>query len=133
MKRREFVGSVFVGGVAGRLNAQPQVAAGADEDRIPSPTGTGYDSPLAAAAEEPCWVQVDLGSSRRIEAVRLYPKVSFISQRSQGFPVRFRIDASDDRQFRTAALIADQTAPIIRTLQTISEPSPPPAEAPGVM
>jgi hypothetical protein len=86
------------------------VAAGGDEDRIiPLPTGIGYDSPLVATAEKPCWVQVDLGSSRRIEAVRLYPKVSFISQRSQGSPVRFRIDVSDDPQFGTAALIADQT------------------------
>ena len=110
MKRREFVGSVLVGGVAGRRYAQPQVAAGGDEDRIiPLPTGIGYDSPLVATAEKPCWVQVDLGSSRRIEAVRLYPKVSFISQRSQGSPVRFRIDVSDDPQFGTAALIADQT------------------------
>jgi DUF1680 family protein len=109
MKRREFVGTVLVGSVAGRLNAQPQVVTGADVDRIPSPTGLGYDSPLAATAEEPCWVQVDLGSSRGIEAVKLYPKVSFISQRSQGFPVRFRIDVSDDPQFGTAALIADQT------------------------
>jgi DUF1680 family protein len=109
MKRRDFVSTVLAGGVAGRLNAQPQAAAGADGDRIPSPTGLGYDSPLAATAEEPGWVQVDLGSSRKIEAVKLYPKVSFISQRSQGFPVRFRIDVSDDPRFGTAALIADQT------------------------
>jgi len=109
MNRREFVDAVLVGGIASQLEAQPQATAGGDEDRIPLPTGAGYDSSLATTADEACWVQVDLGSSQPIAAVRLYPKVSFISQRSQGFPVHFRVEASDDPQFHIAAVITDQT------------------------
>ncbi len=109
MNRREFVDTVLAGSIAGSLEAQTQVTAGADEDRIPLPTGAGYDSPLTNTADAACWVQVDLGSSQQIDAVRLYPKISFISQRSQGFPVRFRIEASDDPKFNRAVSITDQT------------------------
>jgi uncharacterized protein len=109
MNRRDFVGAVLLAGGAMPWKAQPQEAIGGDEDRIPLPTGMGYDSPPAATADQACWVQVDLGASRKIQTIRLYPKVSFISQRSQGFPVRFRIEMSDDPSFQTAALITDQT------------------------
>ncbi len=110
MMRRTFVGAALAGSAAMRLNAQPQAAAaGGDEDRIAMPTGAGYDSPPAGAEGDTRWVQVDLGSSRKIDAVKIYPKVSFISQRSQGFPVRFRIEASNDPAFTTATPIADLT------------------------
>jgi hypothetical protein len=99
---------MLLSGVAGKLDAQPQAPAG-DEERIAMPTGLGYDSPLASSADEACWVQVDLGTSQKIDAVKLYPKVNFISQRSQGFPLRFRIEASGDPQFKTTAPIADLT------------------------
>jgi DUF1680 family protein len=108
MKRREFVGAVLLSGAAGRLDAQAAVAAAGDE-RIASPTGAGYDSALGERADQPCWVQVDLGSSRKVDAVKLYPKLNWMGQRSQGFPVRFRIDLSDDAQFGTAAPIVDET------------------------
>ncbi|MBZ5584317.1 MAG: glycoside hydrolase family 127 protein [Acidobacteriia bacterium] len=102
MNRREFVSAALLSAVP--LDSQEQ-----PDDRIALPTGAGYDSPLAAAADETCWVQMDLGSSFPIDAVRLYPKVNWMSQRTQGFPVRFRIESCDEPQFREAALIADQT------------------------
>lgn len=108
MKRREFVGAALLSGVSGRLGGQPQVAADGD-DRIASPTGAGYDSAPGGREDDLCWVQADLGSSRKVDAVRLYPKVNWMGQRSQGFPVRFRIEVSDDAQFRAPAPIADET------------------------
>jgi DUF1680 family protein len=108
MKRREFLSGALATGIAAR--AQTPSPAAVEDDRIASPTGAGYDSPLVDAPDDVCWVQVDLGSPCRIDAVKLYPKINWMYLRSQGFPVRFRIDASNDPQFTSAAPIADETA-----------------------
>jgi hypothetical protein len=44
------------------------------------------------------WVQVDLGASQPIEAVKLYPKFGMPGDhfKSEGFPLRFRVEVSDD-------------------------------------
>ena len=57
------------------------------------------------------WVQVDLRESQRIEVVKLYPKFGIPGDhfKSEGFPLRFRIDVSDDAGFRSATAIADET------------------------
>jgi DUF1680 family protein len=107
MQRREFIGAALLTGVSPRLNAQ---AIPADDDRIAQPTGAGYDCAPSDRPDQPCWVQVDLGSLRKVDAVKLYPKLNFMGQRSQGFPVRFRIDLCGDAQFQTSAPIADETA-----------------------
>jgi DUF1680 family protein len=62
------------------------------------------------------WVQVDLGRSVGVESVLLYPA----SERmypgrdqyyaGEGFPLRFRIEASDDPEFTRPKLIANLTA-----------------------
>jgi hypothetical protein len=106
MKRRDFLGAALLAGVSPRLDAQ---ATPAGDDRIAQPTGAGYDSPLSDRPGQTCWVQVDLGSSRKVDAVKLYPKLNWMGQRSQGFPVRFRIDLSDDARFLAAAPIVDET------------------------
>jgi DUF1680 family protein len=106
MKRRNFLGAALLAGASRRLDAQ---ALAAEDDRIAQPTGAGYDSPLSDRPDQPCWVQVDLGSSRKVDAVKLYPKLNWMGQRSQGFPVRFRIDLSDDARFLAATPIVDET------------------------
>jgi len=107
MKRREFLSGALATGIAAR--AQDQSAAGcggcAVYEPIASPTGAGYDSPLFDQPDQVCWVQVDLGERRKIVAVKLYPKVNWMYLRSQGFPVQFRVDASDDPQFASSAAI----------------------------
>jgi hypothetical protein len=60
MKRRDFLGAALMAGVSPRLNAQ----APAEDDRIAQPTGAGYDSATSDRSDQPCWVQVDLGSPR---------------------------------------------------------------------
>ncbi|MGD0124589.1 MAG: beta-L-arabinofuranosidase domain-containing protein [Terriglobia bacterium] len=74
-----------------------------------------YVSKPASSADVTTWVQVDLHSRQPIEAVMLYPAVTLGEESgygtgsNQGFPVRFKIEASDDAAFKAAQLIADYT------------------------
>ncbi|MCX6873131.1 MAG: family 78 glycoside hydrolase catalytic domain [Verrucomicrobia bacterium] len=74
--------------------------------------GVGYHAAEAAREDEEKWVQVDLGKSIAIERVVLHtlnhgdagnPVKGF------GFPIRFRIEVSDDAGFKTSKTIANQT------------------------
>jgi DUF1680 family protein len=68
----------------------------------------GYQSPQAANDNVVQWVQVDLGQERRIDKVKLLPMAGWGGE-GIGFPVRFRIESSDDPEFKTPATIADRT------------------------
>ena len=66
------------------------------------------------AADEVNWVQVDLGASREISRVILHPM--FHNDPAAGgwtkgyaFPVRFKLELSDEAEFNAAGMIADQT------------------------
>ena len=76
-----------------------------------SPTN-GYHSGISATAEVTKWVQVDLGKSLPLDEVRLFPArpTDFPDTPGFGFPARFRVEASDTPDFRTARALADQTA-----------------------
>ena len=67
----------------------------------------GYQA-AAASDEASHWVQVDLGTSRKIDVVKLFPVVNSPEQ-AVGFPVRFRIEASEEPGFSTPTLVADCT------------------------
>ena len=58
-----------------------------------------------------CWIQVDLGRSFSIEEVKLYPYIrdNWDRYTRPGFPLRFRIEASDEETFSQSVLITDQT------------------------
>jgi DUF1680 family protein len=73
-----------------------------------------YVSKPARNASARAWVQIDLGSRQTLDAIRLYP-----SSGHEGwpfpdgfgtFPLRFKIEASDDPDFANPNLIADCTA-----------------------
>lgn len=82
----------------------------------PATAHRAYRSKPVTDAALSTWVQVDLGSSLPIDAVVLYPA----SERmypgrdeyygGEGFPLRFRLDASDDGTFSQSHSIADFTA-----------------------
>jgi hypothetical protein len=57
------------------------------------------------------WVQVDLGRSVAIDEIRLIPArpTDFPDTPGFGFPVRFRIDVSDDPAFVTSQTVTDHT------------------------
>jgi hypothetical protein len=72
--------------------------------------GNGYQAAESPKADAVKWVQVDLGRRVMIDAVRLtpaHPEGSSIA--GYGFPVRFRIEASDDPTFAKPTLLVDHT------------------------
>jgi hypothetical protein len=76
-----------------------------------SPTN-GYHSAIEPRPDAEKWVQVDLGQSRRIDEIVLVPArpTDFPDTPGFGFPLRFRIDVSNDPKFASRHTIADHTA-----------------------
>ncbi|MBP7049737.1 MAG: family 78 glycoside hydrolase catalytic domain [Phycisphaerae bacterium] len=72
----------------------------------------GYHSDFANSADATKWVAVDLGQSRPIDAVRLFPARPFDYQDTPGFlfPVRFRIEVAQQADFSDARTVVDRTA-----------------------
>lgn len=67
---------------------------------------------LAAPPPVSPWVQIDLGESRSIDTIALLPAlVDFqsVMQSAYAFPLRFRLDASDDETFTTFKPLLVQT------------------------
>ncbi len=81
----------------------------------PATAYRAYRSKVVSNPEVTTWVQVDLGRSFPIEAVHLFPASErMFPGRDQyyageGFPLRFRIEASDDASFAIPMTIADFT------------------------
>jgi hypothetical protein len=77
---------------------------------MPSPSN-GYHSGIASSPEVVKWVQVDLGRSVPLEAIRLIPArpTDFPDTPGFGFPSRFRVDVSEDVACRQAVNVADHT------------------------
>jgi DUF1680 family protein len=67
-----------------------------------------YRSRPSSTSETTTWVQIDLGSPRPINAIRLYPAATHLTA-GDGFPLRFRLECSRDEDFHTAEIIADRT------------------------
>jgi hypothetical protein len=138
LTRREFLGtSVGAGaGIAapGLLKAEAGFAAPAspaapppvDERVVPVPTGEwmtntsasgfrAYRSKPAKTADSTTWVQIDLGATRPIDYVKVYPaSEKFVPGHDayypgEGFPVRFKIEASTDADFHSPSMIVDHT------------------------
>jgi len=90
----------------------PTLARAADGpmgvERVARLTPVGYESPSAGSDEAVRWVQLDLGQSRDISAIKLLPTVDW-APNAQGFPARFKLEVSDDPTFKAAVLLADQT------------------------
>ncbi len=129
LSRRTFVkGSALVGGGVVLTQAvEPSGLLAADATLSPHLTGMrmaatpatnyrAYRSKKVQDPDRPTWVQIDLAKSVPIEAVLLFPA----SERmypgrdqyygGEGFPLRFKIEASDDAGFANSRTIADYTA-----------------------
>lgn len=73
----------------------------------------GYHSAISAAQDMAKWVQVDLGRSVVIDRVVVRPCYDDFNKIGAGFgfPLRFKVEASDDSQFKAdKAFVADKTA-----------------------
>jgi DUF1680 family protein len=108
---------------------KPGAAAAAEtanEQVIPAPTGEwmtntpasmyrAYRSKPAKTADATTWVQIDLGESQPIDSVKVYPANEKgypgrdAAYPGEGFPVRFKIECSNDPDFHSPALIVDHT------------------------
>ena len=99
----------------------------ADERVIPAPAGEwmantpasayrAYRSKPAPSADITTWVQIDLGESRPLDFVKVYPanEKNYPGRdeyyAGEGFPVRFRIETSNDTNLQNPTLIVDHTA-----------------------
>lgn len=85
--------------------------------------GNGYHSALTANADDTKWVQIDLGETREFSSIRLFPARPYNWQEDTpgfGFPVRYRLEASDSPEFVEPILLVDKT----------SEDQPNPGEQP---
>jgi DUF1680 family protein len=111
MERRDFLAALLASGAASSLAGEQAsaAAASAEVERMTAPTGPGWDAEFAAGADQMRWVQVDLGASRKIDAIKLYPKFSAPAQTGREFPVRFRIEAGEDPGFQNKRLVFEQS------------------------
>jgi DUF1680 family protein len=127
--RRTFLeAAVSVGaGLVGRNSAKAQSASVRENEVVPAPRGEwiaatpasfyrAYRSKPAHRPEARTWVQIDLGRSYPIDRVKIYPANERLYPgrdeyyAGEGFPVRFRIDASDSPNFEHPVAIVDHTA-----------------------
>jgi hypothetical protein len=84
----------------------------------------GYHSAIEAEPAQEKWVQLDLGTSREVGAVLLHPCHDDFNGIGDGFgfPVRYRVEASDDPAFSIGVTVVadcsmtDQTNPGIRAV-----------------
>ncbi len=74
--------------------------------------GHCWHSQLSRRADTVKWVQIDLGDARELDEVRLIPArlPQRLHHEGYGFPLRFRVEASDDPDFTRSHLLADHTA-----------------------
>jgi uncharacterized protein len=69
-----------------------------------------YESKPAKKDEEIRWIQIDLGERKKIDGIKLLPKVvPWGYVRSEGFPSRFKIEMSDDPAFNVSVMYENQT------------------------
>jgi len=130
LTRRNFLRNTsYVGaGLAATSTFSPLAKAAAAEQVELEPFKTGlrmaatpatnyraYRSKVVANPEVATWIQIDLGKALPIESIQLFPA----SERmypgrdqyyaGEGFPLRFKIEASNDANFTSASTIADLT------------------------
>ncbi|MGA3325113.1 MAG: beta-L-arabinofuranosidase domain-containing protein [Terriglobia bacterium] len=129
--RRRFLGTSLGAGAgitaSHLLKADAGVALQPEGQVVPAPTGEwmtntpasayrAYRSKPAKTADATTWVQIDLGASRPIDLVKVYPanEKGFPGRdedyAGEGFPVRFKIESSNNPDFQNPTLIVDHTA-----------------------
>lgn len=70
----------------------------------------GYHSAISSQQNAEKWVQVDLGQWTEIDRVTLLPCYDDFNSIGAGFgfPIRFKVEASDDPQFQTGVTLFDE-------------------------
>ncbi len=109
-------------------------SATGSEKKSPS---NGYHSNIESKAEATKWVQVDLGKTVTLDEIRLVPArpTDFPDTPGFGFPLRFKVELSDDPAFTTAWTLADHTREDFKNpgdQPTVLSLAPSEKERPGV-
>lgn len=101
--------SLHVWSRANLIDGQSVLGAPITEERSAT---LGYHSAMASHAHEVKWAQVDLGQAVAIREVRMIggAGAQLAGRPGFGFPVRFRIEASDDPEMHECVTLCDQTA-----------------------
>ena len=84
--------------------------AGMGVERVARFFTPAYESKVAKSDNEVRWVQVDLGERKKIDCIKLLPRVNpwgYVS--SIGFPSRFKIEVSDDKDFGNSIMYENWT------------------------
>jgi DUF1680 family protein len=84
--------------------------AGLGVDRVARYFTPAYESKPVQKDGEIRWIQIDLGESKKITGIRLLPRVMpWGYVQSQGFPSRFKIEVSDDPEFKSSLMYENYT------------------------
>ncbi len=84
--------------------------AGMGVERVARFFTPAYESTPAQNDEEIRWVQIDLGGKKKINGIKLLPKVvPWGYVQSEGFPSRFKIEVSDDPAFNVSIVYENQS------------------------
>ncbi len=81
---------------------------GAAATNMPRRRLLGYHAGQTRSTNAVKWVQVDLGRPFVISSIRLQP-MNHVGKEGFGFPLRFKVEASNDAEFSQCVVIADQT------------------------
>ncbi len=87
-----------------RINGASETAAKTNPNAHPD---YGYHSAISKQQDAVKWVQVDLGASIEIDRVELLPCYDDFNKIGAGFgfPVRFKLESSDDAEFKTGVTL----------------------------
>ncbi len=66
-------------------------------------------SSVAKSNNETKWVQIDLGEAKKIDAIKLLPGVQGWGPAAGGFPARFKLEVSNDADFKHSIMYEDYT------------------------
>jgi len=94
------------------VDIDKQLADATKPASAPKPAEFGYHSQLSPQQNVNKWVQVDLNECVKLERVILKPCHDDFNNIGAGFgfPVRFKVEVSDDPTFKTSVILADETA-----------------------
>ena len=79
--------------------------AGMGVERVARFFTPAYESVAAKNDNEIRWIQIDLGEKKKIDGIKLLPKVNpwgYVA--SIGFPSRFKIEVSDEKDFKVSVM-----------------------------
>jgi hypothetical protein len=93
------------------VELKDQLGPDAPDGEKKSPSN-GYHSNIESARDTEKWVQVDFSRPVTLKQIRLVPArpTDFADTPGFGFPVRFKVEISDEAAFAHAELVADHTS-----------------------